>query len=125
VPEIILNKPGRLTPEEYALIKRHPVDGVAILKDLPELAESMKGIRHHHERVDGEGYPDGLKGDDIPLIASIIAVADSFDAMTTQRPYRTPFSSEEAIEEVKHHQGTQFHPVAADALIGLYEKGLL
>lgn len=125
VPEIILNKPGRLTPEEYALIKRHPVDGVAILKDLPELAESMKGIRHHHERVDGEGYPDGLKGDDIPLIASIIAVADSFDAMTTQRPYRTPFSSEEAIEEVKRHRGSQFHPSAADALAGLYEKGLL
>jgi len=125
VPESILNKPTGLTPEEYALIKRHPVDGVAILKDLPELEESLKGIRHHHERVDGEGYPDGLKGDDIPLIASIIAVADSFDAMTTQRPYRTPFSSEEAIEEVKRHRGSQFHPSAADALAGLYEKGLL
>jgi HD-GYP domain-containing protein (c-di-GMP phosphodiesterase class II) len=125
VPEVILNKPGRLSPEEYALIKRHPVDGVAILKDLPELAESMKGIRHHHERMDGSGYPDGLKGDEIPLIASIIAVADAFDAMITHRPYRPAASSQTAVDEIMKCSGTQFHPDAAAAIKGLLEKGLL
>ena len=125
VPESILNKPGRLTPEEYALIKRHPVDGVAILKDLPELEESVKGIRHHHERYDGQGYPDGISGDEIPMIASIIAVADTFDAITTQRPYRMAASPQEAVEEILRHSGTQFHPDAAEAIKFLSEKGIL
>jgi len=125
VPEMILNKPGRLTPEEYALIKRHPVDGVAILKDLPELEESIKGIRHHHERMDGSGYPDGLKGDEIPVIASIIAVADAFDAMTTQRPYRQPTSAEDAVAEIMRCVETQFHGDASRAIKGLLDSGLL
>ncbi|MEW5894349.1 MAG: HD domain-containing phosphohydrolase [Candidatus Omnitrophota bacterium] len=125
VPEMILNKPGRLTPEEYALIKRHPVDGVSILKDLPELEESIKGIRHHHERYDGGGYPDGLKGEEIPIIAAIIAVADTFDAMTTQRPYRPPSTPKDTVEEIMRHSGTQFHPDAAKALRGLFEKKMI
>lgn len=125
VPEMILNKPGKLTPEEYALIKRHPVDGVAILKDLPELEESIKGIRHHHEKYDGTGYPDGIKGDDIPLIASIIAVADAFDAMVTTRPYRSSLTMEEAVDEIMMCSGTQFFPDGATAIKGLLDKGLL
>ncbi len=125
VPEVILNKPSRLTPEEYALIKRHPVDGVAILKDLPELAESMKGIRHHHERMDGSGYPDGLKGEEIPLIACVIAVADAFDAMITHRPYRSSLNPAEAVQEILKCCGTQFHPDASAAIKGLLDAGLL
>lgn len=125
VPESILNKPAGLTPEEYALIKRHPVDGVAILKDLPELEESLKGIRHHHERYDGKGYPDGLKGDAIPIIAAIIAVADTFDAMITTRPYRPALSTQEAIAEIVRCSGSQFHPDPARAIEGLFQRGLL
>jgi len=125
VPESILNKPAGLTPEEYALIKRHPVDGVAILKDLPELEETLKGIRHHHERYDGKGYPDGLKGEAIPMIACIIAVADTFDAMITTRPYRPALSTQEAIAEITRCSGSQFHPDPARAIEGVFQKGLL
>lgn len=125
VPESILNKPGKLTPQEYALIQRHPADGVAILKDLSELKECIKGIRHHHERVDGNGYPDKLKGDEIPLIALVICVADAFDAMTTTRPYRPPSSIHEAIAELKRCSGTQFHPNIVRAMEELHAKGLL
>ncbi|MFP4473746.1 MAG: HD-GYP domain-containing protein [Candidatus Omnitrophota bacterium] len=125
VPESILNKPGRLTPEEFALIKRHPVDGVEILSPLSELKESMSGIRYHHERYDGTGYPDGLKGEDIPLIASIIAVADCFDAMITRRPYREPSTVDEAIQEILANRGTQFHPVVVDAMAAVFKAGLI
>ncbi len=123
VPESILNKPGRLTPEEYALVKRHPVDGVAILKPLSELERSMAGIRYHHERHDGKGYPDGLKGDEIPIIAAIIAVADTFDSIVTQRPYRPSRTPQQALEEILNNRGTQFHPEVVDVLERVFNAG--
>jgi len=123
VPESILNKPGRLTPEEYALVKRHPVDGVAILKPLSELERSMAGIRYHHERHDGKGYPDGLKGDEIPIIAAIIAVADTFDSIVTQRPYRPSRTPQQAMEEIVRNRETQFHPEVVDALERVFSSG--
>ncbi len=123
VPESILNKPGALTPEEYALVKRHPVDGVAILKPLSELKRCIEAIRAHHERFDGSGYPDGLQGEAIPMIAAIIAVADTLDAIVTQRPYRKSRTLAEAIDEVRRYRGTQFRPDVVDAAVRVYNAG--
>ena len=123
VPEAILNKNGALTDEEYAIIKKHPMRGVEILKPLSELKDSLDAVKYHHERYDGKGYPDGLKGDQIPIIAAIIGVADSYDAMTTDRPYRKSMKTEEAIQEIKCNIGSQFHPKAAKAMVELYEMG--
>lgn len=123
VPEGILNKPGKLTAEEFEVVKEHTIDGVEILKPLSELKESLDGVKHHHERYDGQGYPDRLKGEAIPMIAAIISVADTFDAMTTDRPYRKGLSKETAIAEIRRNIGTQFHPKPAQALIELYEQG--
>lgn len=123
VPEGILNKPGKLTEKEFEIIKQHTIDGVEILKPLSELKESLAGVKHHHERYDGQGYPDKLKGEEIPMIAAIISVADTFDAMTTDRPYRKSLSREAAIAEIKKNVNTQFHPKPAQALIELFEAG--
>ena len=111
----ILRKPRQLTEEEFELIRTHPVVGDKILKPLRFLACEAKAVRHHHERYDGKGYPDGLKGDDIPLIARVVTVADAFDAMTSDRPYRSKRPLGVAMEEIVRGAGTQFDPVAADA----------
>jgi len=111
----ILGKPRQLTEEEFELIRTHPVVGDKILKPLRFLACEAKAVRHHHERYDGKGYPDGLKGDDIPLIARVVTVADAFDAMTSDRPYRSKRSLPTAMEEIVRGNGTQFDPVVADA----------
>ena len=111
----ILRKPRQLTEEEFELIRTHPVVGDKILKPLRFLACEAKAVRHHHERYDGKGYPDGLKGDDIPLIARVVTVADAFDAMTSDRPYRSKRPLATAMEEIVRGAGTQFDPVAADA----------
>jgi response regulator RpfG family c-di-GMP phosphodiesterase len=111
----ILHKPRQLTEEEFELIRTHPVVGDKILKPLRFLACEAKAVRHHHERYDGKGYPDGLKGDDIPLIARVVSVADAFDAMTSDRPYRSKRPLETAMEEIVRGAGTQFDPLAADA----------
>jgi response regulator RpfG family c-di-GMP phosphodiesterase len=111
----ILRKPRQLTEEEFELIRTHPVVGDKILKPLRFLACEAKAVRHHHERYDGKGYPDALKGDDIPLIARVVSVADAFDAMTSDRPYRSKRPLVTAMEEIVRGAGTQFDPMAADA----------
>ena len=123
VPEAVLNKAGALTEEEYNVVKRHPLHGVEILSPLSELRQSLDGVKYHHERYDGKGYPFGLKGDTIPIVAAIISVADAFDAMITDRPYRKGKTKDQAIGEMKRNMGTQFHPLPVQALIELYDQG--
>lgn len=122
IPEAILNKGGPLSQAEKDHIKQHPSVGMSILQPIKELQECLLGVKYHHERYDGSGYPDGLKGGEIPLIAAIISVADSFDAMTAGRPYHKELSYKDAINEIKRLSGKQFHPQAARALIKLYQE---
>jgi HD-GYP domain-containing protein (c-di-GMP phosphodiesterase class II) len=110
IPEGILNKPGRLTEEEYAVIKSHPARGCDILKPLVPLAGSLPGILHHHERYEGGGYPDGIHGEEIPLVSRIVAVADTFDAVTSDRAYRLGMTPREALALLKSVAGTQLDP---------------
>jgi putative nucleotidyltransferase with HDIG domain len=125
VPDYILNKPAKLTPEEYEIIKRHPVAGEEILKPVKFLQEVAKVIRQHQERWDGKGYPDGLKGEEIHLYARIVAVADAFDAMTSDRSYRKAMKVEDAVEEILRNSGTQFDPKIVEAFHRAYENGLI
>jgi len=122
VHDYILMKPGKLTNEEWEEIKLHSLKGVKILQPLTFLNGSIDAIRGHHERFDGKGYPDGKKGKDIPLEARIMAVGDSFDAMTTERPYRKVLSIEEAKEEIMNNKNTQFDPEVVDAFIRYLDK---
>ena len=123
VPEHILNKRSDLTVGERNRIREHPLIGVNILKPIKELETSMLGVRYHHERFDGKGYPDGLKGEQIPLIASIISVADSFDAMSTDRPYRLAMNKNDAINEIRRLSGQQFCPQVIDTFLELCQEG--
>lgn len=125
IPEHILNKRSGLTVGERNRIKEHPLIGATILKPIKELEESVVGIKYHHERPDGLGYPEGLKGKDIPLIASIISVADSFDAMTTERPYRPALSRDEAVKEIRKLSNLQFSPQVTEAFMELCLEGVL
>ncbi len=117
VPEEILKKPGRLTEEEFAVIKKHPGFGADMLSPISQFSHCLPDIRHHHERIDGAGYPDRLIGDEIPLRARIIAVADTFDALTSDRCYRPRFDVEKALEIVAEVAGTQLYPEAAMILV--------
>lgn len=112
----ILQKPGKLTPEEYEHMQEHPLRGVEIVGGIDLLADALAGVRHHHERLDGRGYPDGIAGDDIPLAARIITVADAFDSMTSTRTYRKAMTIGEALGELRRCSGTQFDPQAIAAL---------
>jgi putative nucleotidyltransferase with HDIG domain len=125
IPESILRKPGALTEEEFALMKKHTLIGAEILKPVEEFVECAKGVKYHHERYDGKGYPEGLKGDDIPMIAAILTVADSYDAMISDRPYRKGLPKAHAIEEIKKNCGSQFHPLPVRAIVELYEEGII
>jgi GAF domain-containing protein len=125
VPDAILGKPGKLTDEEFDILKRHPVVGYDVLKNLHMLSDELVIVRSHHERFDGKGYPDGKKGDELALIAWIVAAADAFDAMTSDRPYRRGMSIEVALGEISKCRGTHFHPAVADAVLEAHEKGLL
>jgi len=125
VPEEILNKKGLLTEEERKKINEHPLIGAAIIQPIRDIQRILHGVKYHHERFDGKGYPEGLKESQIPLIAAVIAVADSYDAMTTNRPYRPALSKSQAIQEVRRCSGTQFHPQAAKALEILFNEGEL
>lgn len=125
IPDHILNKHDKLTPEEFEEIKKHSIIGATILNPIKELGDVVKEIRHHQECYDGSGYPDGIRGDNIPLIARIIAVCDAFDAMTSDRPYRKRKTIEEAIQELKRRSGTQFDPVIVSAFILAYQKGTI
>jgi putative nucleotidyltransferase with HDIG domain len=117
VPDDVLLKPDRLTNEEYEVIKRHPSEGERIISALSLFREIGPMVRSHHERVDGEGYPDHLKGEEIPLEARIIAVADSFDAMTSKRLYRKSMSIHKALGEICKNRGTQFDKEVADTFL--------
>jgi HD-GYP domain-containing protein (c-di-GMP phosphodiesterase class II) len=110
IPDRILGKPGKLTFEEFAHMKRHPVLGSSIIEPIDKLKSLIPNILHHHERYDGNGYPEGLRGEEIPFFARIICIADSFDAMTTDRPYRKRKSIKTAFRELKKNSGTQFDP---------------
>lgn len=122
IPDNVLLKPGKLTFEEYEIIKTHPVIGDEILSHIPLLDAERKIVRYHHERWDGRGYPDGLSGNDIPFLARMMAVADSYDAMTSDRPYRKGFSSDEAILELQRNKGTQFDGHLVDVFVGVLAK---
>jgi putative nucleotidyltransferase with HDIG domain len=115
VPDQILGKKGPLTEEEWTSIRRHPVIGFEMLKDVPFLQQSLDPIRHHHERWDGEGYPDKLKGTAVSQLARIVTVADAFDAMTSDRPYRKSFSFEFAAQTIVSEAGRQFDPAVVEA----------
>jgi GGDEF domain-containing protein len=110
ISERILHKPARLTQEEYAIIQLHPRIGYRLIEQVPALAPIAPAILHHHERYDGDGYPTGLKGEQIPLEARIVCVADAFSAMTADRPYRSRMPLGDACEELQRHAGTQFDP---------------
>jgi HD-GYP domain-containing protein (c-di-GMP phosphodiesterase class II) len=122
IPDRILGKPGKLTFEEFAYMKRHPVLGSSIIDPIPELRGLIPNILHHHERYDGNGYPQGLKGTNIPLYARVICVADSFDAITTDRPYRKRNSIRSALQELKRCCGTQFDGRLVKIFINSYKK---
>ena len=117
VPTTVLQKNGPLTEEEFAAIQLHPLRGLEIVRDIGFLDEALAGIMHHHERMDGLGYPMGLTGDEIPEFARVIAVADAFDAMTSNRSYRGARSVEDAVADLRRWSGTQFDPALVDAFV--------
>jgi HD-GYP domain-containing protein (c-di-GMP phosphodiesterase class II) len=122
VPDNVLLKDGRLTDEEYNLIKKHPEIGANIIKQVQgfsELPPLIEGILYHHERYDGKGYPEGLSGENIPLFGRIIAVADAYDAMTSNRPYRNGMLPEKALSIINEGKGTQWDPTFAEIFVNL------
>lgn len=120
-----LNKKEPLLPQEYEEIKKHPLIGYNILKDLDFMERIQKVILQHHERVDGKGYPYGLKDDEIDLLARIISVADAYDAMTSDRPYRRAFTKDEALKELQRCAGSQFDKNIVEKLLSLAQKGMV
>lgn len=123
IKDEILEKNGSLTEEEWEEMEKHPQIGAQILEPIQELKEVARDIKHHHERINGKGYPDRLKRDEIPLVSRIIAVADAFEAMTSSRPYRVKISKKAAVEELKRGCGTQFDETVVEAFIRAYQKG--
>jgi putative nucleotidyltransferase with HDIG domain len=124
-PDFVLMKDGPLDPHEHREIANHSENGAAILSRARSLQKFIPAVRHHHEWFNGEGYPDGLRGDDIPLFAAIIAVADAFDAMTSARPYKSALSSEAALRELTLFSGRQFNPRLVEVLHQVIESHLL
>jgi putative nucleotidyltransferase with HDIG domain len=122
IEDEILNKEGKLTPEEYNKIKQHTVIGYEIMLQAGLFHELLPAIRSHHERIDGKGYPDGLRGEEIPLVARILAISDAFDAMVADRPYRKGLPVEEALQEIKRGAGTQFDEELADHFIRIIDQ---
>jgi putative two-component system response regulator len=122
VPDEVIRKPGRLTDEEFAAIKKHPSIGGRILDNIKEMPALSAGARCHHERYDGRGYPQGLAGEEIPEEARIIAVADAYDAMTSNRSYRNALSQERVREQIETGKGSQFDPVFADIMLTMMDE---
>ena len=123
IPASILTKPGRLNDEEFEIIKRHPAMGAQIMKDFSSIPGVQNGIKYHHERYDGRGYNEGLKGDAIPIEGRIICVADSYDAMSSRRCYRNSLSYDFILDELKRNSGTQFDPEILKHMIAMVEGG--
>jgi diguanylate cyclase (GGDEF)-like protein/putative nucleotidyltransferase with HDIG domain len=124
IPDETLTKPDRLTNDEWVLLRTHPQMGAQIIRHVPDLANCVPGIQHHHERWDGTGYPSGLKGENIPLDARILAIADAYAAMTSIRPYRKAMSPSEAIEELRRSAGTQLDPKLTELFVTITEASL-
>ncbi len=122
IPEAVLNKQGPLTDEEWAVMKTHPLIGVQVVKPIKFLGDAVNVIRSHHERWDGKGYPEGLKGEEIHLAARIFTVVDTFDAMTSDRPYRRGLPVEVALEEIERCASAQFDPHVASEFVKLCEE---
>lgn len=122
IPIDVLHKPGKLTEDEWVLVKRHPESGAQMVSQFPDFNRGAQMILAHHERWDGKGYPRGLKGPDIPLGARLIAVADAFDAMTSDRPYRRRLTRQEAIQRLVEGRGSQWDPLIVDALLACIDK---
>jgi HD-GYP domain-containing protein (c-di-GMP phosphodiesterase class II) len=125
VPDAILHKPGKLTLEERAIIQKHPEYGWSILRLFDSLEQASLYVLHHHESLDGSGYPAGLKGEDIPLGARIVSVVDSFDAMISSRSYRSGLPHDEAVRRLLAASGTQFDPAIIDVFVPIAEKEVL
>jgi len=125
IPQEILQKPFGLSDEEFDIVKKHPLNGVKILENLKNLRRVSNFILHHHERVDGGGYPNGLAGETIPMGARILAVADAFDAITSDRPYRKRAGVEEALSEIERNSGRQFDPQVVRVFAALIRSGKL
>jgi len=123
IEDHILKKPGALTEEEFEVMKTHTTKGANILRPVTQLAEMLPGIELHHEALDGRGYPYGLKGEQIPLLARVIAVADTFDALTTNRPYQQAHTPEQALQIIRNLAGKRLDPTAVAALFAVYERG--
>ena len=122
IPPEILNKPGKLTPEEYELMKMHPIYGEEIVRPIASLRYLCPTIRGHHERWDGQGYPDGLAGADIPIAARIISVADVFDALSAERPYKAGMEIQKVREILAEGRGSHFDPTLVDAFLGIIDR---
>jgi putative nucleotidyltransferase with HDIG domain len=125
VDDRIIRKPTALSEEEFRIMKTHPIKGAAIMSAIPQLADVIPGMKYHHEKWSGGGYPEGIKGEEIPLQARIVAVADTFDAMTTTRPYQQAMETRYVVERIKQFAGARYDPVVVEAFVRAYEKGNL
>ncbi len=125
MPDSILQKTGKLTDAEFAQMKTHPVVGFNILSGLKMLTDELVIVRSHHERYDGKGYPDRIKGAELPMYSWIVSAADAIDAMTSDRPYRKGMSMQVAVEQVRTGAGTHFHPDVAEAVLDAVGNGSL
>ena len=125
IPDSILNKPGRLTDEEFKIMKSHTTRGAKILKGISTIPQIIEGAKSHHEKYDGSGYPEGLKGEEIPFVARIICCADCFDAMASKRVYKEPFPLDDIISEFERCKGTQFDPHIADVVVKMMKENIL
>jgi HD-GYP domain-containing protein (c-di-GMP phosphodiesterase class II) len=123
IEDRILKKPGALTPEEFEIMKTHTTKGANILRPVPQLREMLPGIELHHEALNGRGYPYGLKGDQIPLLARVIAVGDTFDALTTNRPYQKAHDPVDALRIIENLSGSRLDPKAVTALMAVFYRG--
>jgi HD-GYP domain-containing protein (c-di-GMP phosphodiesterase class II) len=123
IDDKVLKKPAKLTDEEFEIMKTHPQKGYKIMSQIPKMREFLPGMYMHHEMINGEGYPQGLRGDEIPMQARIVSVADTFDAMTTDRPYQKAMELDAALARIKTFVGTRYDERVVDALIEACESG--
>ena len=123
IDDRILRKPGALSEDEFEVMKGHPVKGAAIMSGVAQLIDIIPGMKYHHEKWSGGGYPDGLEGEQIPMQARIVAIADTFDAMTTNRPYQKAMELGYVVEKIKSFGGTRFDPTVVEAFANAVRRG--